>query len=238
MELRKVVQKVTSPLLSKLGLKSTSVTPAPAATALPVATGGASAAPSSNTRPSPTVADIFGGIEGAKASFAANYVRPGHYFNRIDRLKVDKTRKGVSFLAIEMTVIAVLDNPEAKAQRVGENVTHMLTADKDSFLGNVKAFVANVLSCSADEVTPEHCKALTDETTQPLKGMVVEVVANTITTRAGKPFTRVAYRREVPATELLQVLDEVTKRKHWAAGALEALAEAEGGSSVTATTQA
>lgn len=155
-------------------------------------------------------AGMFDGIEEAKASFDANYMRAGHYIVRIDRVKADKSRKGDGFVAFEMTILHVFDDSEgdkAALHRPGEPVTHMLMEKHDSFLGNLKSAIANCFGCDVTEVTKAVCVKVTG-TDQALGGMIVEVRNRDITTRAGNPFTKVSYVREVPAVELADVLSE------------------------------
>lgn len=172
---------------------------------------------------------LFKGVEGAKASFASNYLKPGAYYLRIDRVKADSTRKNEDFLAVEMTVLNVLDEAEGKANKVGENVSHLMMAKHDSFLGNVKAFVSNVLGCPPDEVTQENCIQICEyeengkPVPSPLAGMVIEVSArNTVTKKQGT-FTVVNYKREVAPAEYIPTLSEKAK-KLFAPGRLDALA--------------
>ncbi len=147
--------------------------------------------------------NLFAGISEAKARLDANYERPGHYYLRIDALKIGRSRRGDDFMAVEKTVIHVLDDDEGKAHKPGESVTHMMMAKHDSFLGNVKAMVAKLLDCSVDSVTPDACVMICGDD-QPLSGMVIECKNRNIMTRADKPFTVINYIREVPALELVE----------------------------------
>jgi len=204
-------------MLKAKGLGGAPAASAPAANA---------AAPAAAVSPSRGITNLFNGMGDAKPSFAANYLREGHYVARIDRLKADQNRKKRTFLAIEMTVLFVLNNGEGRGHRAGESCTHMLMADQDSFLGNVKAFVSNVLGCTPEEVTEEACVDLCADD-QPMRGTLIEVIGVPIVTRQGKPFTRVNYKREVPASELIEVIDTKVKAIQFPGQLLENMVEIE-----------
>ena len=160
---------------------------------------------------------MFSGIENVKSSAnGGSYVKPGHYFLRIDRVKAGDSQQGSGkFVAIEMTVLGsfpdgdpVLDehfNIVADAwHRPGEQVTHLLMEKHASFQANYKAFVANVGGIPEDKVTETHCIQVTEGL---FEGLMVEVRARTIKTRRGSPFTVVGYSREVPPDEVKSRVD-------------------------------
>lgn len=144
---------------------------------------------------------IFDGIDDARVSGDGNWVRPGHYFARINGVKLTKKFTGEHFLAVEMQIVQALDDDEGTGHRVGEDVTHLMKASSPSFLGNVKQFVSATLGCSPDEVGKAEADRVTSDE-QPLAGIVVEFVGREITTKAGRPFTKVTYKREVPTNEI------------------------------------
>lgn len=153
---------------------------------------------------------LFKGVEGAKGSFDAAYMGEGHYLCRIDRLKADKTRSGDQFLAVEMTVVHVFadgDGEPDKWHKVGNAVSHLMMAKHDSFLGNVKSMIANLLGVHESEVTEADCDNASGAG-QPLSGIIAEVKARGIMTRAQKPFTKISYVREFPASEIQDTIDE------------------------------
>lgn len=177
---------------------------------------------------------MFKGVEGAKASFDASYVGAGHYLCRIDRVKADKTRSKDDFLAVEMTVLHVFMDgagEPAKWHKAGSAVSHLMMAKHDSFLGNVKAMVAAVMGVHESEVTEKDCEDLSGAG-QPLAGMVIELKAREILTRANKPFTKVTYEREFPAAELQDLLDAKILAAYFPGDTLEKMivAQAEEGS--------
>jgi len=53
--------------------------------------------------------DVFGGITEAKSMLQTSYMKPGHYYMVVRKIKLDKNRKKKIFVAIEATVLHVLD---------------------------------------------------------------------------------------------------------------------------------
>ena len=81
----------------------------------------------------------------------------------------------------------------------------MLMAKHESFLGNIKRLIANLMGVSPDDVEED----ATDEVfgdAQPLQGMVALVMARTIQTKAGNDFTQVGYKRSVPIAEMRETM--------------------------------
>lgn len=169
---------------------------------------------------------MFNGVEEAKASFDTNYVRRGHYLALITRVKADSTRKDEDFVAVEMTILHTYndgdgkdlqDDPELemgnKWHRTGEDTSHLMMAKHESFLSNLKAFIANVMGVDPAEVTKATCvKACDDD--QPMAGRVVELKNRVIKTRAGKDFTKVSYSREVEPAEYAPVIDKAVINRY------------------------
>ena len=169
----------------------------------------------------PKASGIFKGLGKAKASQSANYVRPGNLILRLDKFKVDKARKG-EILAIEMTVLKVLGGgvPGKDPHTVYEAVTHLLPNfgnGQDMFLPNLKGFLENILDVPENELQDDEgleqmCLQISNEDpangpVQPMRGILIHLQATDITTKAGRPFTRIDYQREVPAAEALTTLD-------------------------------
>jgi len=167
---------------------------------------------------------MFTGIRDAKAQMDANYMRPGIYWSRIDRVRVDISRKQEAFVAIEQTVIHILDDDDAKGHKKGENVTHMLMPKHDLFLSNMKGFIAGALSMNVDDITETEAMSCCG-VEQPLTGTVIECRNRQIQTKAGNPFTVIKYEREVPASELLQVLPPIDQENFFPGGALTRIAQ-------------
>lgn len=167
---------------------------------------------------------MFTGIKDAKAQMDANYMRPGIYWSRINRVKVDVSRKQEAFVAIEMTAIHIIDDDDGKGHKLGEDVTHMLMPKHDMFLPNMKGFIAGALSMAIDDITEVEAMSVCGAD-QPLAGTVVECRNRTIITKEGRPFTVVKYVREVPASELLQALPPIDQENFFPGGALGRIAQ-------------
>jgi hypothetical protein len=175
---------------------------------------------------------IFSGLASAKARVSANYVRAGHYLCKYNRIKVDKSRKQKEFVVFEMTVLKVMDNGNGLGHRVGEDVSHMLTATgNECFLGNIKTIIANICGMKPEEVTEEDAHFITADDQPLCKGTVVEIRARTIRTKPkpgypdGTDFTEVSHCREVPAEELLVALDPKVQADFFPNNLLTRLAE-------------
>lgn len=155
---------------------------------------------------------IFKGLKDAKPSVDGNYERIGKYLERIDRIKVDNSRKGDAFVAVEKTVVRVLDDAQGQGHKVGEQVTHMMMPKHDSFLGNIKGMLASLLEMKPEEIGEEAAEMVCDEK-QPLAGMLIECHNHIITTKKGAPFTVIHYLHEVKPPQALQTLtaDEITR---------------------------
>lgn len=157
---------------------------------------------------------LFKGMGKVKSSQDANYIKPGNYLVRLDRFKADKGRTG-ALVAIEMTCLAHVGKPAVGVETCAplESMTHLIPnfgKGVDMFLPNVKAFIENILGVPPEEMTDDdkmegYALLLADDT-QPLRGVVAHVEARQITTRAGTPFTKVSWQREVPAAEALGLL--------------------------------
>lgn len=171
--------------------------------------------------------DVFAGVKEAKPSFAANYTRDGHYFARINRVKFGKSRKSEEFVAVEMIILHVYDDNNGTGHKVGEDATHMLMCKHDMFLPNFKAMVVNLVKCPETEIGPEECMQICDENIQPFAGMLVEFIAKTITTQADRDFTRMDYKRQVPAEEVAGLLSDDLKERLFPQGELERKIEVE-----------
>ena len=156
---------------------------------------------------------VFSGVGEAKANFGANYEREGHYYMFIRRIKLDKTRKGVEFVAVEKVCLKCI-NVEGvpDPHRVGEQLSHLLMSDKDPFLGNIKAMISNIMGVNSDEVDEEACDLVVGDD-QPLSCRVVEMQNKMIRTkpkpnaRDGTPFTLVSYKRTLTADEVLAAIE-------------------------------
>jgi len=147
----------------------------------------------------------------AKPSGGGDWQKPGHYYQILRAVKMQRTRKGDEGFMVESTVIHVFDDVDGTGHRVGADATHAMWTKHDSFYGNVKEFVCAVLGCSQEEANTDQVFEVLAED-QPLADMVIEVKAREITTRAGNPFTKVGYEREVSAQDLASTLSDEAKR--------------------------
>lgn len=159
---------------------------------------------------------IFEGMGEAASSRDSNYFVPSHTLCRINRVKSGTTRREEGFFAVECTVVH--DCAAEKYERgkyghqVGEEVTWMAMAKHDSFLSNVKQFVSSTLDMDDEKIGKDEVTTICGDE-QPLAGLVVEIAARNIVTRAGKDFTKVAFKGEVSLDELAKVVgDEVMSR--------------------------
>lgn len=153
---------------------------------------------------------LFSGVNNARPNMGSNYARTGHYLALIRRVKQDKTRKGVEFIAVEMVNLKTLSaSPNEEPHRVGEQFSWLVMGDKDSFSGNVKAFIMNVAGVREDQVGEEECVAIVSEQ-QPFGGLIVEMNNRLIQTKAGKPFTLVNFVRTLPPDEVRTLISQET----------------------------
>jgi len=179
---------------------------------------------------------MFDGIDKKQASSnGGSYVRPGHYFARVDRVKSGDSAQGSGeFVAIEMTILAALPDGDIPVDeefnllsadywhKAGESVSHLLMAKHQSFQSNFKAFVANVGGVPEAEVNAERCTQVTQGL---FEGLLVEVRARTVKTRRGSPFTVVGYSREIPPDEVKKRVDAETLERVLGAGGIDRLIE-------------
>lgn len=172
---------------------------------------------------------VFKGIGNAKVLKDANYVRPGHYWVKVERCRIGENRKKQELAFIEMTVIDVLD-PETSVHRVGEAITHAVRADNDYFLPEVLAFIsvaAGVDIETASDAEKEQAANMVFGDENPLGGTILELFARNIVTKENKDFTKINYRREVSYQEAAETLEEDIKNRFYPNGALDRLARHE-----------
>ncbi len=152
---------------------------------------------------------IFDGIEKTTRQYDNNFLRPGRYVLRIERVSSGNSRKG-DFWKFEATVLVVLNDEVGQGHRVGEVVTRLRPQSQDGALPEFKSLICCVFGCRDEEITAQDCYTTTSEN-QPLAGMVIEVHARQVETKKSTPerpvfFTRVDYRRRVQLTELPAIL--------------------------------
>lgn len=151
---------------------------------------------------------LFKGVNNARPNMGSNYARTGHYLALIRRVKQDKTRKDVEFVAVEMVNLkTIAAGPSEDPHRVGEQFSWLVMSDKDSFSGNIKAFIMNVAGVQDHEVGEEECVKVVSEE-QPFGGLIVELNNRLIQTKAGKPFTLVNFVRTLSPDEVREAISQ------------------------------
>lgn len=172
------------------------------------------------------------------------FVRAGHYLALVQRIRSGQTREGKhDFVAIDMRILHVfeidsdtpkiidpttgvvtdwIDDPKGLHQ-AGEEVSVQFNGKFDSAKRNYKAFIANAVGVSTDEVTPAFCSQVEED--ELLSGEVVELSNRMIETRAKKPFTKVWAVRPVPASEYSEVIDEEIAGMYFPEGFEELIAD-------------
>lgn len=142
---------------------------------------------------------VFDKIEDAKSSQDSNPVRPGEIWAKITECKLVEKYNKDKLMLINMTVVRVLEGDH----RVGEDITHFLKTNSDSFLGNVKQFVASTLGCNPEDVGQPEAERVVSEQ-NPMAGFIIEVKSRMIKTRAGKDFTKIHYNGRVTDEQLAE----------------------------------
>jgi hypothetical protein len=136
------------------------------------------------------MAGIFGGIKSAKSTEGGLYFAPGdRYVVEIQRIKSDKTRKGIAFFVVECKVLHAYNGKMAK----GVQPSWMVTLDKDAALGNIKQFVEAVMEVDMNQISDveaEQSVEMICGPDQPLAGQIVVTETWNKPTQAGKDFTR------------------------------------------------
>ncbi len=97
--------------------------------------------------------------------------------------------KNTGFFVVELKV---LESSDLKEHPIHSTMTWMSTADKDAFIGNVKHFVASAANIPIEQVDkPTLIDAVSED--NPLAGVILQVDAVPIKTRADKDFTKVKF---------------------------------------------
>lgn len=135
---------------------------------------------------------IFDKIGDAKIGQEGNWVRPGKYTARIHAVKLVKKFNGDNFVAVEMTVLTVVDDDGGAGHKVDEEITHLMKVSNPSFLGNFKQFASEALGCSPDDLGKAEADRITSDE-QPLAGIEIAFRARQKPTKAGGQFTLVMY---------------------------------------------
>lgn len=131
---------------------------------------------------------MFDGIETARVSEGGVYFKPGVYLAKILACKAIRDRKGVGTFVAECEL---LESSEPSLPK-GTLCSWVVKLDKEPALGNIKGFVAAALDADPKAVKAENVEQVCSEG-NPLKGTILRVSAQNITTKAGAPFTKVTW---------------------------------------------
>ena len=148
---------------------------------------------------------LYDDIAGATATLQSRYVSPGTYVAVVADWKEGVSRKGDSFVVLEMTVLASDNHVE---HPVGSAMSWMVMLKHDSAPGNIKRAIMEIVALQEEgQVTSALCKAVLTPNEDPERGevgvsptagTVIDVVATNTKTRAGNDFTRVTFRYRDP----------------------------------------
>lgn len=182
--------------------------------------------PQSYAQPQQTQGSWFSGVEQTKASYGANYIKPGRYWLKVDQCKLDTSQNTGDFAAMSFTVVRVLDSNYGRGHRCGENVDDFNGRTGKAaryFLPNLKAFASKALGIEESQVTQETLDQIFSPA-QPLTATccVLEVDAvEKYNQQTNEPYTVANYRRAVPLTEVLGTLGPEHCAMHFPPGYVE-----------------
>lgn len=170
-----------------------------------------------------------------RGGFNSQYIRAGNYLCRIDKCKFGQKRSGVQFWVAEMTVVKVINDNGGQGHKQGEAVTWYI--DRTSlYVGrDLRFFAANIMGVAPEMITDENLDMIFNENpqlyggrVQPFLGLTAEVNAVLIPKKNGDGvFTKVSFKREVPATELVKLLTPQEQEFYYPGGALLRMAQIE-----------
>jgi hypothetical protein len=130
----------------------------------------------------------YGAIHEAKYSEGGTYILPGVYRFEVLACKHITTRKKQDAFVVELKVLE-----STHPQRLpGSSCSWMVTLDKEPALGNIKQFIMAATGCEEGAVTEQVVLAIVG-TENPLKGTLMRCSAVEISTKAGRPFTKVKW---------------------------------------------
>lgn len=160
---------------------------------------------------------MFAGMNSASSTQGGNYIRPGNYLYKINRVKVQESQVGSkSFFVAELEVLAAdKTDDDVKPNGVGENVSMIVEVPgkyPELSFGNIKAFLKAAYGTIAEasgedgptdeDIDEEMTEAATSED-NPLAGVFVYAKAFNKLTKQGKDFTRVDWSVPSNLKELL-----------------------------------
>ena len=137
---------------------------------------------------------LFDGIGNASMSAGGVYFLVGLYRVEIERVLTKRSRKGADLFIVETTILESnnSDRPE------GISCSWIVNRSNDAALGNIKKFLA--ATQGLDPADPDNEDQINEEVTadvvefavsdeNPLEGIVLDLEATNIKTRAGGDFT-------------------------------------------------
>lgn len=134
---------------------------------------------------------VFDGMEGADPTQqGGNYLKDGKHTIEVVKVELKNSRSGVQFYIVEGKVVET--DSDHKNMKPGRTITWMVKMTLDSALNNIKNFLCATTGADSDEIgKQEAMDSVAPE--QPLAGVFVKCEATEITTKAGKPFTKVVW---------------------------------------------
>lgn len=182
---------------------------------------------------------LFSNVKDSRRLVDAQYVTEGHYYVRINKCKQGQSRppKNRQFACVETTVLHHVLPPSPGTVAVGRDMTHMVMADSEYFGSEIRTFVAAIAGLQFEAVSEEDCDLVFDvneipgqpdgKGDQPFGGIIAEVSARDVETRAGGNFTKVSWIRQVPAKVLKDVIAPDIEKAYFPNGMLDQMIEAE-----------
>ncbi len=171
---------------------------------------------------------MFPNLSKTKIMGDAVYTKYGKYFVRIDKVKRGATRLQEINIIVDYTVLAVLPHQEPPPNhQVGEEACHyILVTGNEYAAADWAGFVSGMMGCEVADLENPEVKAacggldtddfITNEDpakgpVQPFRGLIGELSNRLVMTKEkpgkpSKPFTKVKWVREVPASEVLKAL--------------------------------
>jgi hypothetical protein len=145
---------------------------------------------------------LFAGVESAEVVRRGNNVNPGDYVAKLCSAEFKQGRDAnFVIIEVEMLVSSYDANDPAKIQCNPEGSRATIFIKKnDSFASNIKEVVLALSGFNEqgiardvhDAVTQQECESLVSPD-QPFTGAMVYLEARAITTREGRPFTRISW---------------------------------------------
>lgn len=121
--------------------------------------------------------EFLNGVGDAQASVSGNYIKKGSYRWTIERVTLNKTRKGVCFIPELRVKRAEKTDPNAEPNSVGETVSCVWNTQKSASFGNIKAFILAAMgrdeaTTSKEEVQKYTAAMISKE--QPFRGVDID----------------------------------------------------------------